>query len=1474
MPLARKWAMEGVKFINLYGPTENTVYSHCEVIPADCEQITIGTTINEHVQQYVVDEDMNLLGPGEKGELLIGGIGVARGYHGKPEMTQKKFISNPFGDKKGRLYRTGDLVVELDDHRLLFHGRIDNQVKLRGFRVELGEVESNLIGLDGVDEACCIAKDQRLVAFVTPSSVDTKALIAEMKQKVPSYLVPAVVVPMDAFPLTPNDKMDRKALAALDIAAHDSSAADFVAPRTAGEAQVCALFGEVLGMDAGKVGAVDSFFDLGGHSLLAMRLVARLLDATGTELDVSALYDASTPEALAALLLDKADAIDAPVRAPKIERARRPDAAAGDPPLAASYAQEQMHLLQTMDASSVSYNCPYTIKLRGELRVAELRSAVEWLVDRHEVLRTTLAMTEGGCRQRIAARGSAEAGKLLTFAESTVETEAEADAALNGEAATAFDLEAGPVVRVVIVHGADAGECEGLHWVMLSMHHAAVDGWSVGVLRQELTVAYTHFCDHQCAPPDALVPALELQYADFAAWQRTWMGSAENNVKADQLEYWTHNLKNAPVLALPLDFPRPAKLSGKGSFVSVALPGALVRGFKALGRSHGCTPFVSFLAAWQLLLARYCRAEEVEEVVCGVPYANRNRAETQGLVGYFVNPLAVRTDVLGAGGTFADLLARVRRAAHGAFAHADVAFHEVVQAVGNAQGGSTPVFQTMLAYNEGATGDDADGLDFGSDGKLTRVAEYSTVDNGTAKFEVTLRLGDGEDGGLVGELEYSTDLFKESSVEYMGEHFRALLHALVNDAPDTPLDEIRMMSKAEEKMVTCDWNATVEEQRWPNGCQSLQRALEHTVAQYPDSPAVQDDKHGAKLTYAELDDFCRRAANVIKGMGVANDQVVAVCVERSARMICGVCSIVLAGNPYLVIDPKYPLDRIQFMLRDTRCPVLLTDKAHRHVADGVDSVAIVCMDEDEAAIRGASKGPIAAAPAPDAVAYCVYTSGSTGRPKGIQVTHSNILNLTSWYQKEYQIRHGERGTQLVGAGFDLVGMELWPHLTAGACLHVCPEEVKVLPPQLLDWLAEREINHCFLPTPIVELCLPLEWPEKLQASLKQLVTGGDKLHMGPPRPMPFRFDNIYAPAECTAMSLFHQVQPNEFSPAIGNRGKKGMVWNTRHFVVDEKLRPLPVGVPGELVCAGLGISRGYLNRPEMNKEKFVADELSDESICLEGARGRTPIYRCGDLARFRPDGSIEFMGRIDTQCKIRGQRIELSEIETNVLQLEWVTQASVLAPEGPGGKTLVAYIATGREDTDACSREVKEYILSTLPTYMVPAVFQFMKELPLTHNGKVDRRALPPPDWSSLSNGSDEAVPPATPTEATLQKLFAEALHFPDVAAVSVTDSFFDLGGHSLSAAQLIVKVQGAFGLDQLPLSVLFECSSARALGATISTMLGGGSAETTLQTLDLEAEALLAYPKCAFEGYERAGWARASGVWAHRESNMGVIDQ
>ncbi|MGE5672824.1 MAG: amino acid adenylation domain-containing protein, partial [Mycobacterium leprae] len=965
----------------------------------------------------------------------------------------------------------------------------------------------------------------------------------------------------------------------------------------------------------------------------------------------------------------------------------------------------------------------------------------------HEALRTTFASQEGEPVQVIRPAADVPVALVALTLLSGAAREAELQQALRREAVRPFDLTAGPLLRALLVRLAPEE-----HVLLLTIHHIVADGWSMGVLLEELATLYGAFA---AGRPSQLVP-LAIQYADYAVWQRAWLDGGETE---RQLAFWKERIAGAPaMLELPTDRPRPAVQTFRGALLPVVLPTELASGLAALSRVEGATLFMALLAGFQALLARLSGQSDV---VVGAPVAGRTRTETEALIGFFVNTLPHRTD-LSDDPTFRELLARVRAGALGAFSHQDLPLQHLVEELQPQRDPShIPLFQVVFALqNDLAAAKELSGLTF----------DPLTVDTGTAKFDLALTLEERPDG-LVGGVEYNTDLFDRSSIERLMAYFQRLLTEAVAD-PDRRIGTLNLLSADERRQILAGWNDTVAP--YPD-TMLIHELVAARAAEEPERVAVVWGEE--RLTYAELDCRANQVAHHLRRSGLGPYKLVGVCMERSPEMLVALLGTLKAGAAYLPIDPAYPPERIAFMLADAGVGVLLTQERLQMSAD---SVPVICLDSGWAAIAEESHAAPESLAGPENLAYVIYTSGSTGRPKGVMIEHRALLNLVYWHQSAFALTAADRTTQIAGVAFDAAVWEIWPSLAAGATLYLPDEETRLTPARLRDWLVANQITVSFLATPLAEQILTLGWPA--ETALRFLLTGGDKLHIYPPAGLAFQLINCYGPTESTVVATAAAIAAQAGTAGAPPIGRP--IANTRVYLLDPSLQPTPVGVIGELYIGGSSLARGYLNRPDLTAERF-----------LETAYGR--LYRTGDLARYRPDGSIEYIGRSDHQVKIRGFRIELGEIETLLTQEEAVQAAVVVArAEQPGRKQLVAYVVP-EKDHLVTPEALRLFLKQQLPDYMLPAAFVILAELPLTANGKIDRGALPAPE---VLTASEAHAAPRTPLEAALMGIWCEVL---GVGRVGIDDNFFALGGHSLLAVKLLARIQAEFGVE-LPLRALF----------------------------------------------------------------------
>ena len=1121
---------------------------------------------------------------------------------------------------------------------------------------------------------------------------------------------------------------------------------------------LAAIWSNLLRLE--QVGIHDNFFELGGHSLLATQVISRLRETFSVELPVRCLFQAPTIAELGESI-ETSRSQTPSLLPPTIVPVPRD----GEIPL--SFSQQRLWFIDQLDGASGNYNIPLALRLIGKLDRVALERAVQEVVQRHEALRTTFQRVNESPVQVIASTwtGNLSVVNLQRLAEE--EQAAEVQRLTEEEAQRAFDLVNGSLLRVALLQ---LGEQS--HVLLLTMHHIVSDGWSIGIFLRELSGLYATFSRGDASS----LPNLPIQYADFAYWQRQWLSG---EVLESQLSYWKQQLQGIPpLLELPTDRPRPPAQTFQGRSESFELSAELTRKLKTLTQKSQVTLFMFLLGAFAVLLSRYTGQEDI---VIGSPIANRNRLETESSIGFFVNTLVLRTNLTGEP-TFQELLGQVRQVALDAYAHQDVPFEQVVEVLKPERSLShSPLFQVMFALRNTPK----EQLELPD---LTLIP--LEIESVVAKFDLTLLMEETEQG-LKGVWQYNTDLFDVATICRMSGHFQILLERIVTN-PQQRVSEFSIVTEAERHQLLVEWNDTRAE--FPqNKC--IHELFEEQVEKTPDAVAVVFEDE--QLTYRELNVRANQLAHYLHKLGVKPEVLVGICVERSPLMIVGLLGILKAGGAYIPLDPSYPKDRLSFMFQDARVSVLLTQQKLVEILPE-HQAQLVCLDSVYQEISQGNINNLCGRSEAENLAYVIYTSGSTGKPKGVLIPHRGLLNLVFWHQRSFEITSRERATQIASTAFDASVWEIWPYLVSGASLLLVSPEIIGLAEKLKTWLISQKITICFLPTPLLEPLLSLEWTEK--SDLRIILTGGDKLHCYSPISLPFKLINNYGLTENTVVTtsgVVAKIANQQHPPSIGRP-----INNTKIYILDSQLQPVPIGVAGELHIGGIGLAHGYLNRPELTAEKFIPNPFCDEP----NAR----LYKTGDLARYLPDGNIEFLGRIDNQVKIRGFRIELGEIEAVLAQHPTVQETAVIVREDiPGDKRLVAYVIPAQQTVS--TNELHRFLKQKLPDYMVPVAFVMLEAMPLTPNGKLDRHALPLPDSSCLSR-SASFVSPRTPTEEVLVAIWSNLL---GLEQVGIHDNFFELGGHSLLAIKLIFKINEIFQCE-LQFQNLFEKKTIRELAALI----------------------------------------------------------
>ncbi|MFD7033649.1 amino acid adenylation domain-containing protein [Streptomyces sp. NPDC059917] len=1385
-----RWA-RGRAMFNSYGPTETTVDATLWRCDPRAPEVAIGSPV-VNTQVYVLDERLAPAPVGVNGEMYVSGAGLARGYLGRSALTAERFVANPFGPAGARLYRTGDRARWTPEGELVFAGRSDDQVKIRGFRIEPGEIENVVATHPSVAQVAVIAREDtpgetRLVAYVvladgaaaTRISAEVGALAAE---HLPEYMVPSAVVVLDEIPLTVNKKLDRKALPAPEFTAGETASG--LTPGDLRQEILCGVFAQVLGVDS--VGVDDDFFALGGHSLLAVRLASKVRSVLGVDLEIRELFDAPTVAGLAARLAGEGTARVA------VSAQQRPERV----PL--SFAQRRLWFLGQLDGPSPTYNIPVALRLTGRVDVAALNAALRDVIGRHEVLRTVFAVADGEPYQHILdveeldwelATGDADPG--------------DPDGAVARAAGYAFDLSAEVPIRARLfptgaagATGADGAGGADEHLLVLVVHHIAGDGWSMGPLARDVSVAYAARTEGR-APRWEPLP---VQYADYALWQRTLLGdeSDPDSVMSRQVAYWREALAGGPEeLALPFDRPRPAVAGNRGHQLPVEIPAEVHARLVEVARAEGVTVFMVLQAAMAVLLSRLGGGSDIP---MGLANAGRTDEALDDLVGFFVNTLVLRADLSG-DPTFRQLLKRVREAGLSGFAHQDVPFERLVEELAPARSlARHPLFQVMLTLQNNAEAVlDLPGVH----------AEAVPTGTAVAKFDLDVSVAEGFDAagapaGLSGLLTVAADLFDRESGERLVERWVRVLDALTAN-PRTRLSGVGILGEDERHQVLTEWNDTAAEV----APVSLPELFHGHATRNPEATAVVFE--GAGVSYGELDARANRLAHHLVSQGVGAESVVGLCLPRGADMVVAILAVWKAGGAYVPLDPEYPAERLAFMLTDSGARVVV---GRRDTAQDLPATCpAVWLDDPHTGAElaelpdTAPKVDIALAD----LAYVIYTSGSTGVPKGVAVTHGSLVNLVSVFGPLMEVGPGVGVLQFASFSFDASVLDVAVTLGRGGSLVVAGAAERAEPKLLRALVESAGVRSASVVPSLLGVLEPADL-----AGVGSLVVGAEAIE---PKSAGVwargrKLVNTYGPTEATVITAIGRVDPErEGTVPFGSP-----IANTRMYVLDPSLGPVAQGVLGELYVAGAGLARGYLGRAALTAERFVADPY--------GAAG-SRLYRTGDLARWTADGQLVFAGRADEQVKLRGFRIELGEVQAATAAHPDVAQAALVVREdAPGDKRLVAYVVpayvvpayvvpadgepaeggAGEPGRTGLPADVRQFVAQRLPAHMVPAAVVVLDALPLTVNGKLDRKKLPAPDYASGKAGGGRR--PSTPQEEILCTVFAEVLGLPEVG---VDDDFFELGGHSLLGVRLVSQIRAVLGVE-VEIRALFDAPTVAGL--------------------------------------------------------------
>jgi len=1360
-----------VNLYNTYGPSEaaiDTSYWVCERDSVDAT-VPIGRPI-ANTQLYVLDKHLQPQPIGVPGELHIGGVQVGQGYVNRPDLTEAVFIDDPFNsDPHAKLYKTGDLTQLRPDGAIDFLGRIDTQVKLRGFRIELAEIETVVMTHPAVSEAVVVVngegvEQQLTVYFVCSTAIDAEQLRQHIADRLPEYMVPALYMALEAIPQLPNGKVDRRSLPQPDRRQLLSS--DYRAPETQTEKALADIWSNLLEVE--QVGLHDDFFALGGHSLKAVQVVSRARNQLSLEIPFNWLFEIPTIGQIAARLDANSAEIQAKPTLPLVPIGR-------DDRLALSFAQERLWFVDQLEGASELYNIPFGLRLLGQLNIDVLEWALQEIVRRHEVLRSKIILNEKGEPEQKITNASLVLGRE-TVRGSAEQCSAELSDWARQEANTVFSLSDDIKIRALLV-AVHVDNTEPYHTLFITPHHIASDGWSEFIFGQELGALYLDGCEGV----ESSLPQLPVQYADYAAWQRAWLDDAR---LGEQLTYWQQQLASVPpLLEVPTDRPRPAQQEFNGDTLGFKVPAALTKQLRLLGGERGATLYMTMLCAFKVLLARYSGEQDI---VVGSPIANRQQEEIESLIGFFVNTLVLRSEIASES-TFDELLDQVRETTLAAYQHQDVPFEKLVETLQPTRSLSySPLFQVMFQFQNIPEFDlEMHGLNI----------EWLDLSEAAARFDLTMTLAESGDE-IKGWLNYNTDLFDASTIERMAGHFAVLLESIVGN-PQLPVAQLGLLSDSERQALLS--KATKTTTVYPDTKTVVDLFTEQAKIS-PTAPAV-EGQQGRALDYASLDQASNRFAHYLLSQGAAeqgSSKRIGVYLERDVDMLIALLGVLKAGAAYVPLDPLFPPDRLALMAEDAQLSTIVTQTSLHDSVPGTP-VNTILIDTLGGALASCSDAAIAQAQVDD-IAYVIYTSGSTGRPKGVSIGHQALTNFLCSMQKEPGLSASDRLLAVTTLSFDIAGLELYLPLISGACTVLASREESMDPQQLAARLVTCQAT--------VMQATPATWRMLLDSGWQgmpalKVLCGGEA--------MPWELAtellascgelwNLYGPTETTIWSTLSRIELDAGRVSVGKP-----IANTQVYVLDAAQALQPVGVTGELYIGGDGVAEGYLDRAELTAERFIPDPFKP------GAR----LYRTGDRARWQANGNLDVLGRLDEQVKLRGYRIEPGEIRARLVESENIADAVVIVREDvPGEAQLVAYLvgAEGASDVSESVTQLRTQLQATLPDYMVPTAWVSLDALPLTPNGKVNRRALPEPAYSPLA--SAEYVAPETATEVALADIWSTLL---GVERVGIYDDFFSLGGHSLKAVQMISRTRNKLAVE-IPLKWLFEAPTVNSLSSRIDT--------------------------------------------------------
>jgi amino acid adenylation domain-containing protein len=1374
-------ALKPNNFINAYGPTEATVYAstyNIKTIDHNLTTIPIGKPIS-NTSCYVLDSNLEPTSVGVTGELHIGGKGLAAGYLNAPQLTSQKFIKSPF-EFENRLYKSGDFVRWLPDGNLEFLGRIDDQVKIRGFRIELGEVESAIMSFPEIKLCKAVVYEKntqkQLVAYYEPASdkarlITTEEWVLGLRKKLPDFMIPAIFIPLKKMPLTTSGKINKKLLPSPDQFARGK----FIAPRNEVEQIIANTWTEALGIK--DIGIHDNYFSLGGQSLNGMQVVLKLRDFFSIQCTVRLLFENPTIAQLAEVIQKKLTGERMTFAAIKAVDHKKP--------LPLSFSQLRLWFLNEYGvAEKPPYNEPFAMQINGDLKVKVLEKSINYLIQRHESLRTVFKYIEGEAKQLILPK------LQIKLAAKSITSNYQLIRLLKKYAAQKFDFSRGLLWRVKLFK-----LNKHKYALLFCFHHIIVDGWSINIFFNELNKVYNAYLNN--AQP--ILPKLTIQYADFAVWQRKHYKRS-----IEHIEYWKTKLDNFKVLNLPTDFPRPPVQTYNGKHYQFLLDTQLTVEMRTLCANINVSLFMLLAAVFNILLSRYSGQKDI---VIGVPAANRNYSHVENVIGFFINTLALRNDLTNHA-TFNDFLQAVKQTSLDAYTYQDVPFEQVVEKVVSVRDVSrNPLFQVMLVLQNieetielDFVNTTSDRINFGYD-----IAKFDLMFN----FFITKR-------GLACQIEYNTDLYRSATIRRMAKHFVTVLTAVTADYK-CELDSIPIMTKDELDMILHTWNDTATP--YPK-TKTIQQLFESQARKTPTHIAAVFQSNC--FTYKQLNDranqlarYIRRLYHLAQDRKITTDTFIGLYCNKNLEMVLGILAILKAGGVYVPLNPNFPIERLKFIQQDIKLNIILSTQAlvDKSPYAFLKNITKICIDSEHSKIDRYSTKNLTLINKPSSLAYVIYTSGSTGVPKGVLLEHKTITNLIAW-QKEYDlqfVQHDKQHvTQFADIGFDVSLQEIFGALLNGHELHIIAADDRKSLPDFINYIKNNRIDKIFIPTALLEyLTTEALTSQNLFLQLKEIIVAGEALKITSNIRKFFKTNsqialvNHYGPSEThvvTAYSMLNNADTWNELPSIGRP-----IDNTKIYILDAAMQPVPVGVPGEIYIAGVGVARGYLNQPKLNKEKFLPNPLLSNNN-----NNYLRLYKTGDLACWLSDGNISFIGRNDDQVKIRGYRIELGEIESRILQNKSIRQCVVTVYVKNGDQQLVAYYQLKRKSEKVDPDALKVFLSEQLPDYMIPAYFMLLDTFPLTASGKINKKLLP--ELSKVVSKTYEA--PKTASEKKMATVWSSVLN---VKQIGLNDNFFSLGGHSLSAIKLSYAITQEFNIN-VPVRNIFEAPTIKLLCAKLFT--------------------------------------------------------